>query len=178
MKIQYIVGNLLTTDCYHILQGCNAQGAMGSGVAKVIFDVYPMVREDYIALSTTRKLILGEAQYVDVPPVIISGVQYPARCVINGITQEYYAKHGDDPNTVYVSYDAIADVTKHVSDMILQEYEVTETFKPRVALPLIGAGLARGDWSLIATIIEDLSGDIWQPVVYVQTQEQLDSILK
>ena len=177
MIIQYRIGDLLTTDCFHILQGCNAQGAMGSGVAKDIFDVYPMVKEDYVALSETRQLIMGEVQYVNVPPASISGVLYPARCIINGITQEFYAKYRDDPNTIYVSYDAIAVVMKHVSDMISQDYDVTDTFKPTVALPLIGAGLARGDWSLIATIIEAVSDEIWQPIVYVQTQEQLDAIL-
>jgi hypothetical protein len=37
---------------------------------------------------------------------------------------------------------------------------------PQIALPLLGAGLAQGKWSIISQIIEDEATD-FQPIVYL-----------
>ena len=39
MKIEYRQGDLFQTDVRHIVHGCNAQGVMGKGVAKLVKDL-------------------------------------------------------------------------------------------------------------------------------------------
>ena len=50
----------------------------------------------------------------------------------------------------------------NVVDVGFEEFE-----EMKVAMPKIGAGLANGDWDTISKIIEEESGHVWQPVVYV-----------
>ena len=57
MKIEYRKGDLLKTEIPYIAHGCNAQGVMGSGVAKVIREKWPLAFqvywEDYIEASNS-----------------------------------------------------------------------------------------------------------------------------
>ena len=48
---------------------------------------------------------------------------------------------------------------------------------PNVAMPLIGAGLANGEWAKIARRIEEESTN-YQPIVYVESEEKLIDVLK
>lgn len=152
MKIEYIKGNAFDTPAKYILHGCNAQGAMGSGFAAGVAALYPDARQAYLDRHAQEPLKLGEIIPFDCGRHII----------INGITQEFY---GRDPNFVYVSYDAVAEVIRAVNEMVKLSPENIAPI-PRVALPKIGAGLANGDWAKIEQIIEENSPD-FQPVVYV-----------
>ena len=49
MKIEYRKGDLFQTEIKTIVHGCNAQGVMGSGVAKIIRDKYPKAYDRYVA---------------------------------------------------------------------------------------------------------------------------------
>jgi len=64
MKIEYRKGNLFETDILHIAHGCNAQGVMGSGVAKIVkeqyFDAYRFYAEQY----DEHGLKLGDVQFI------------------------------------------------------------------------------------------------------------------
>ena len=74
--------------------------------------------------------------------------------VVNGYTQ--YSASG---NGVLVDYDAILTVMKEVKNRFSGE---------RIGYPMIGAGLARGDWSIISEIItEQLDGEDHTLVKYV-----------
>ena len=147
MKIQYVDGDLFSTEIEHILHGCNAQGVMGSGVAKIIkeqfFDAYKFYAEQY----DEHGLKLGDVQFVPA-----SG-----KVIVNAITQEFYGRDGKR----YVSYDAVAAVMKTVNQVLKLSGHT------RLAMPKIGAGLGGGDWDVIARIIEQELIDI-EPVVYVQ----------
>jgi O-acetyl-ADP-ribose deacetylase (regulator of RNase III) len=133
VKVEYRKGDLLYTECDHILHGCNAQGVMGAGVAKAIKDRYPEAHRDYIDAYNSRGLDLGD---------IIFSVQSDGKVILNAITQKYY---GRDPSTVYVSYWAIAEVFRKIELSAIE----------KIALPKIGAGLAGGDWNVIEAIIEN-----------------------
>ncbi len=147
MKIQYVNGDLFSTDIEHILHGCNAQGVMGSGVAKIVkeqyFDAFAFYAEQY----DEHGLKLGDVQFV------------PAngKVIVNAITQEFYGRDGKR----YVSYDAVAAAMNTVN-RVLKLSGIN-----RIAMPKIGAGLGGGDWDAIAAIIEQEMVDV-QPVVYVQ----------
>lgn len=174
MKIIYKVGDLLTTPNRFLVQGCNAQGAMGSGVARLIRDVYPVVFTEYRQAYLDNGLALGEVVAVQVPPVNYLGTDYPERIIFNAITQEY----AGNEDVRYVSYDGIAKSVEVINDYVVAlegGNAAPWNDLPEVSLPLIGAGLARGDWHVIARLIETLSVK-FQPVVYVQTQAELDKI--
>lgn len=132
--IQYKTGNLLDTPDSFIVHGCNAQGVMGSGVAKAIRDKYPAAYEDYksaIANHPYGEKLLGK---------VYACVMSDDKVILNAITQEFYGKDGKK----YVSYDAIDEAMGRVAKF---------TKKP-ISMPKIGAGLGGGSWRIIEAIIE------------------------
>jgi O-acetyl-ADP-ribose deacetylase (regulator of RNase III) len=143
MKIEYRKGDLLETDCQHIIHGCNSHGVMGSGVAKVIRDKYPQAFIDYNDVYNNRGLELGEI-HVSVQPC--------GKVIHNAITQKDF---GRDASKVYVSYWAIANCFRYIDTWGVKE----------IALPKIGAGLANGDWDVISAIIENTLTKT-NPIVY------------
>lgn len=149
MDIEYITGNILDGEEEFLVQGCNAQGVMGSGLAKVLRDTYPEVFREY------RKAYIDGGNYLELGDIV--WVDVGDRMVLNAITQENF---GRNSKIVYASYDAIETVIKTI------DAEVGDESIPRVAFPLIGCGLANGSWKIVSTIIEDYSTR-FQPVVYL-----------
>lgn len=147
MKIEYVKGDLFDTEQTVIVHGCNAQGVMGSGVAKIIREKYPKAYERY------------KKEY-DLHQHLKLGSIIPVRCgdkvVVNAITQDFYGKSSER----FVSYDAVAECMRQI-DMMYDLYGFTE-----VAMPQIGAGLGGGDWNVIAAIIESELKSI-KPYVYI-----------
>ena len=148
MKIIYIKGDLLEATESYILHGCNAQGVMGSGVAKAIREKWPKAYEDYYDMfKGPHKLPMG---------FMINSLQPDGKIIINAITQNHY---GRVANMIYVDYEMIRKVMRDIN-------EGTKTPNLiRVAMPRIGAGLGGGDWNLISKIIEEESTN-FQPIVY------------
>ncbi len=150
MKIIYKQGNLLDTDCSIIAHGCNAQGVMGSGVAKAIRAKYLYAYDSYRRTyeKQNRSLELGQ---------VICAHSIGKPTIANCITQEFY---GRNPNIMYVNYDAIVECMKNIN-----QYKCMVNDSPCVAMPKIGAGLGHGDWNIISNIIETELTEI-QPIVY------------
>jgi O-acetyl-ADP-ribose deacetylase (regulator of RNase III) len=145
-NIVYKQGDMLLGPEYFIAHGCNAQGKMGSGVAKAVRAKYPIAYEEYYQAWARHQLTLGN--------VIVAHAK--DRCIFNIITQTFY---GRDPNVVYVDYDAIRDGILFINDF-MRNYA-----HPSVAFPRIGASLGGGDWKVISSIIENAA--TFQPVVYI-----------
>ena len=135
-------GDILSVNEGIIVQGCNAQGVMGSGLAKAIREKYPEVYEEYARefqnVMTDRKALLGSAQSVQIR-------SKKNLYIVNGITQEFYGKDGKK----YVSYAAIQAVFAQVAIM-------AKSKRLEVHYPLIGAGLGGGDWAVISEIIDHI----------------------
>lgn len=148
MKIEYITGDLMQAPEGIILHGCNAQGVMGSGVAKLIRDKYPEAYAAYRTAFVKRWMTLGSVVFV----------QSGDKMIGNAITQEFY---GREPGRVYADYEGI----QRAFEFINRRAPMYVGDGGRVAMPMIGAGLAGGDWSIIANIIEWTSQN-YQPVVY------------
>lgn len=151
MKIEYVKGNLLATPHQYILHGCNAQGVMGSGVAKAIRDKYPSAFSVYRYQYERGLMALGAVTYAE---------QDDGKTIINAVTQEFY---GRGSSKVYVSYTAINEALARIS-WWLSCRQYSESL-PYVAMPKIGAGLGGGDWEIISEIIEQKAVH-FQPVVY------------
>lgn len=163
MQILYKPQSILDADESYIVHGCNAQGRMGSGVARVLFERYPNVRENYLAAYQRSRLLglpfLGTIELCENTPHI----------VINAITQEYFGYDGK----LYASYEAIEKCMVEINHLAAGTADTTYPDLPpfdAVAMPLIGAGLAGGSWATISEIIERVSTH-FQPVVYLNGAE-------
>jgi O-acetyl-ADP-ribose deacetylase (regulator of RNase III) len=144
MKIEYVKGDLFTTNIKYIIHGCNAQGVMGSGVAKIIRDRYPEAYQEYRRIYD----IEGELDLGDV-----IWAQSNGKWIGNAITQEFFGRE----TSRYVSYDAISNAMWQINEI---------DGMSEVAMPQIGAGLGGGDWNVIAAIIEAELTNV-KPYVYV-----------
>lgn len=149
MKIIYKVGDALKASEGAFVHGCNAQGIMGSGIAKQFKTLYPRSFENY-------KRVIRDCEMINISPMGMLGVDNAdGKMIICAITQEFYGKDGSR----YVSYDAIADAMQKINGF-LREFDVKD-----IAMPRIGAGLGGGNWNIISSIIEECLTDV-QPVVY------------
>lgn len=145
-KIVYKKGNLLEAPEAIIAHGCNAQGVMGSGVAKAIKAKWPEAYRAYRHHYESRNgLFPGE--------VIWATVQ-DNKLIANCITQCEFGRDGKR----YTEYDAIRECMHTIN-----KFEQPEM---GLALPLIGAGLGGGDWDIISQIIEEEVTSV-DPVVYI-----------
>ncbi len=154
MKIEYQTGDMLAGPEIVIVHGCNAQGVMGSGVAKAIRDRYPEAFAEYRARYDESGLRVGD----------VITVVSEERIILDAVTQEFY---GRDEGRVYVSYEGLRQAMRAINDLPIVRLSFDDTGVPeRVAMPLIGAGLANGRWSIISQIIEE-EATRFQPVVYL-----------
>lgn len=129
--------DLLDADHGILLHGCNAQGVMGSGVAKLIRAKWPGAYNAYRRVFDQRGLKPGQTIWyrASSDPLLMIG---------NAITQEFY---GRDPSKVYVDYDAV-QMCMHEAGIAAREFSLP------VHYPMIAAGLGGGDWNKISAIIE------------------------
>ena len=136
MTFEVKINNLFdNVEHGYIMHGCNAQGVMGSGVAKIIRDKYPIAFQTY-ALQHPH-YILGE-----VIPVIVE----PNLVIVNAITQEFFGT-----GVVQVDYDAVRQACCGIKHLV--ESDLIESSD--IHFPFIGAGLAGGDQSTLLQIFED-----------------------
>ena len=121
-----------------ILQQVNAQGRMGSGFAKAVFDLYPKVREVYHDLVLPNQADSGRRYLGTIHAIEVRKDLF----VVNLVAQQFYGRDGRR----YTSYDALDECLSKIASI------------GRAALPihhpLIGADLGGGNWAVIKTIIE------------------------
>lgn len=159
MKTQ--TGNLLTVQSGILVHGCNCQGAMGAGIAGQIRKKYPTVYEAYVSQHRSRGLRLGDAQFVHNPEWqrhaagrhldrANATTELPRELiVVNAMTQQTY---GNDPNVRFVDYDAVFAAFARIR-LVARDAKLTVRF------PLIGAGLANGDWAILQECIREGLGE-------------------
>jgi O-acetyl-ADP-ribose deacetylase (regulator of RNase III) len=135
--MERIIGNALAAPEGVFVHGCNAQGVMGSGVAKEVKAKYPKAFESYAAAHARHALKLGTQTSVEVRPNF---------WIVNGVTQEFY---GREPGRVYVNYDAVRHVFREAG-------RLAEEKNLPLLFPLIGCGLGGGDWARVTQIIEEV----------------------
>lgn len=107
---------------------------MGAGIARLIRDRFP---EAYEADKTTVHGARDKLGTISTALVTRAGSRFH---VVNAYTQHHWKGAG-----VKAEYPAI----RSCFDIIARAFDGA-----RIGYPLIGAGLARGDWSVIAPIID------------------------
>jgi len=161
--INTIEGNVLAVPKGIIVHGCNCQGVMGAGVALQIKNIYPaaykVYRDKYESRSNPKPgdglqmgLQLGEITFAEVEPFKI---------IVNANTQ--YSCGGDKR---YVDYEAVAQCFEKVERLARMIENTNSGKKLDIFFPMIGAGLAGGNWNIISTIIDEtVSNDFNKTVV-------------
>lgn len=130
-----------------IVHGCNCFCAMGKGIALSIKREFP---DAYAADCATKQ---GDPSKLGFFSQAVVSLSAGAVTVVNAYTQ--YDYRGEQPN---VNYEAIRLAFRGIK----QAFPAA-----RIGYPQIGAGLARGDWSVIAAIIdEELAGEDHTVVIY------------
>lgn len=123
-----------------IVHGCNCFCTMGGGIAKAIRLHFP---EAYAADLTTAPGDRGKLGTYSAATVVRDGHELT---VANAYSQYHFQGEG-----VLVEYPALRQVFAAIADAYTGK---------RLAYPKIGAGLAGGDWAVIAAIIdEELAGE-------------------
>ncbi|PIE91145.1 MAG: phosphatase [Acidobacteria bacterium] len=118
-----------------IVHGCNCFCTMGAGIAKSIKDQFPQAFEADLSTEKGDRNKLGTFSSAT---VFKNGHKFT---IINAYTQFHWSGRG-----VQADYDAI----RRVFRLIKQTYG-----GKRIGYPLIGAGLAGGDWDIISAIIDE-----------------------
>jgi O-acetyl-ADP-ribose deacetylase (regulator of RNase III) len=123
-----------------IIHGCNCQFQMGKGIASTIKNKFPAAYKADCKTEKGDKNKLGSFSSATVKG------NNSKFTIVNAYTQFHWRGAG-----VKADYEAIRKVMR----------KVKETFSgKRIGYPLIGAGLAGGDWAVIKNIIdEELSGE-------------------
>ena len=123
-----------------IVHGCNCFCTMGAGIAKLIKQEFPAA---YAADLATEK---GNRAKLGTYSTALVELQDTTLQIINGYTQYNWRGTG-----VKADYDAITCLFAALKKDFAGK---------RIGYPLIGAGLAGGDWGRIAAIIDtQLAGE-------------------
>lgn len=131
-----------------IIHGCNCFCTMGAGIAKSIREIFPEAYQADLNTEYGSKEKLGTISYVTVTR------ENHEITVVNGYTQYTSGSSG-----VLVDYDAVQLVMREVKNLFTGK---------RIGFPMIGAGLAKGDWSVIEEIIKtELEGEDYTLVQFV-----------
>lgn len=132
--MKYTKGNLLDTEEFYILHGCNAQGVMGSGVAKAIRAKWPE------AFSLYSDFIARENNPLGRYCIVVIG----DKMIVNLITQDRYGS----PSEKHARVDLIqSSINQFVTDFNVD--------RP-MAIPKIGAGLGGLRWEDVEAALLDI----------------------
>ncbi len=118
-----------------IVHGCNCFCEMGAGIAKGIKLNFPEAYKADLATAKGDKTKLGTISCAEIT------TEKGSLIVVNGYTQFHWSGNGR-----LVDYDAVRSVFRVIKEKFSGK---------RIGYPAIGAGLAGGDWNVIAAIIEE-----------------------
>ena len=135
-KYQDLLDAFDTNEVQTIIHGCNCFRSFGAGIAKSIKERYPKAYEADLNTGHGDKNKLGHYSYVKLSD---------DKTIINAYTQYAYGR-----NKVNADYDAI----RKVFILLEEKYRNSNML---IGIPMIGAGLAGGDWEKISAIINNVT---------------------
>ena len=131
-----------------IIHGCNCFHTMGGGIARQLAGKYPQV------LKADKKTKYGDREKLGTYTSAYIEVDGNIFTVVNVYTQ-YKWSFGSD----VFEYDAFQKFLNNQVEFV-RCYNPSSLRRKRIGFPMIGAGLAGGDWSRISKMIEKFSNDV------------------
>lgn len=122
-----------------IVHGCNCFCAMGNGIAGQVKRQFPA------AFDADKKTIKGERAKLGTCSTAALDIEGRSLVIVNAYTQYTWSKREQ-----VADYQAIRSCMRAIK---------VEYRGQRIGLPRIGAGLAGGDWQVIAAIIDEELAD-------------------
>lgn len=129
-------------ELHVILHQCNAQGVMGSGIAKTVRNKFPST---YVAYMTEIENAPTLQQRLGSISFSLENIETSEVLIINLIGQANYGSDG----AKYTSYDALDSALQKVDDLF-SPADTTVNFH----FPKIGSVRGGGDWLVIEQIIK------------------------
>lgn len=163
--VNEIKGNIISLceqgDYSIMVQGCNCLGIQGSGLAGQLRK-YPEVLQadlNFCNPQTGDFIDFGEYRLGKYSVAVCETPERINFFVVNAYTQLAPATPEQHLNkTCVADYEAIERVfTALNADFIGSNSEIEDS---QVAIPMLGAGLAYGDWDVISEIINRVTPDI------------------
>lgn len=137
-ELLYVVGDLVrdAEQFEVIVHGCNCFNNMGAGIAAAVRKKFPEAYKIDVSTQYGDVTKLGTFTYTkETNPI-----------VVNAYTQYRYGREKR-----HADYEAIRSCMKKTKEVFTGK---------KIGMPLIGAGLAGGDWNIIEQIIkEELRGE-------------------
>lgn len=158
--MKYILGDLIQlADHGHfdiLIHGCNAFCTMGGGIAATIARRAPQAFNADCKTKKGDRSKMGTYTWAYVNDIYTKS----SYTIINAYTQYTFWDRSD-----MLDYVAL----KTVFERIKLDYDSTTNI-PRIGIPLIGAGLACGDWNMIESIIASVGLRDLTVVVFNETE--------
>jgi O-acetyl-ADP-ribose deacetylase (regulator of RNase III) len=142
--IQYVRGDLLSSDCDIIAHGCNCFNSMSGGIARHIAKKFPEAQRADDATEPGDEAKIGSFTYTHGKPAVFN----------------LYTQYQPGPA---VDYAAIKVAFKKLH----RHLKAHNMLDLKIGIPKIGAGIAGGDWGRIESIIRSVWGDEGPIYVYV-----------
>lgn len=155
---QIINGDIREAKSGFIIQGVNAQGSMGSGLARSIMEKWPMVRHEYISQFKSSNIKARE-DFLEIGSfhVVSVGDGKLNLYVVNLVSQEFYGYSGEE----LVSYPSIEVGLTNLVRLINKN-----NLEKVIHTPKIGCGLAGGDWEVVKDIFKRVIPDDFELVYW------------
>lgn len=142
--IEIVQGDLLASDCTHILHQANTHCTMGAGIARLIANMYPEAQD------ADNRTVMGDPKKL--------GTFSRALCH-NGLTiYNVYGQHRFNKNMRQTNYEAIYKGLEAVKEDIQL---IPNRTGLKLGIPyMLSSGLAGGDWKIIRVMIDSIFGDV------------------
>jgi len=147
--IEYVFGDLFSSDAQALAHGCNCLGVMGAGIAAEFKERYPEMYQAYRRQCLDGSFGLGS---------VMVWVEDGKQIVFNLGTQPRPGR--------CASYEAMGEslgAMKRVADDIGVKV---------IAIPRIGTGHGGLEWSKVKLIVEEIF-ELWAGVLYVYSEVKL-----
>ena len=162
--IRFVKGNLLEANLDYYCHQVNCQGRMGSGIAKVIKEKWPVVYDEYVQKYQDREdeILRNSSSFECAPSVsetLLGDIQLVRvdvdSTVVNMFAQEHYGYDGRR----YTSYDAFWSCLGQIKSSIPKG--------SKIGFPdHIGCGLGGANWEVIKTMICEVLGEDFDVYIY------------
>ena len=134
--INVINGNILDATEKYICHQVNCRNAMGSGLARQLFEKWPQVKAEYHAVTSVFAV-----------PGDLLGMFYNVRVGKDQFVVNVYGQldYGRDKSKVYTDYAALETAFTAMTEMLHGDFAFPYGF---------GCGLANGDWDTVFGLIK------------------------